>query len=660
MGEHAIWRNLAGRRTGRIQVRVTLIILLALVPLMIGVTWFTLSFQRRDMERLLLQKAEAIASSGAATIGHDWERAIAAGDLTTEEVFDTDYVRFWTFDPASYPGFEGDPRSLDKYHTAYDNYTDEHWQDLLDAYLTSEEINFVVATDVNGYLPTHNRRWSSGDGSPATDRAKRIFDDPVGIAAARNTEPVLHQIYQRPGTGEILWDVSAPIYVNGRHWGAFRVGMELAQNQARVSTAMWRTAAMMGVVVLLVGGVAFGIGHYIARPITRLTEAATQMAAGELEQHVEIPNRDEITVLARTFNTLALQLRETLAGLERRVAERTQGLLTAAEVSSATTAVLDLDELLPQVVELVRERFDLYYVGLFLTDEVDEYAVLRAGSGEAGRAMLARGHRLLIGGDSMIGRCVFTGQADVQFDVGEAAVHSSNPDLPETRSELALPLRAGGEVIGAMTVQSEQEAFFSEEDITVLQTVADQVANAVRNARLFQRLNESLAAERRAYGEMNREMWSDLLRTRPDLGFMSDRRATLPAGGIWRPEMRDALRTGETQVGEGQNALALPIQVRGEVVGVIGGRKPDGTAWTTEEIDLLETLADQLSVALESARLFEDAQRRAAREQLVGEVTGRIRESLNLETVLATAAQEIGEALGLVALEVRLDEDEQA
>jgi GAF domain-containing protein len=211
-----------------------------------------------------------------------------------------------------------------------------------------------------------------------------------------------------------------------------------------------------------------------------------------------------------------------------------------------------------------------------------------------------------------------------------------------------------------MTVQSEQEAFFSEEDITVLQTVANQVANAVRNARLFQRLNESLTAERRAYGEMNREIWSELLRARPDLSFRSDRRATLPTEGVWRPEMRGALQTGETQVGEDENAVALPIKVRDEVVGVIGGRKPDGTAWTTEEIDLLETLADQLSVALESARLFEDAQRRAAREQLVGEVTGRIRESLKLETILETAAHEIGEALGLVALEVRLDEDEQA
>ncbi len=660
MDEHAMALDSTERWMGRLQVRVTLAVIFTLVPLLVVMTWLTLYFQRQDMERLLLEKAESIAISGAANIGYLWERAIADGDLTREQVFDTNYVRFWTYDPATYPEFEGDSQSLDKYHTQYDAYTDEHWQDLLDAYLTSDDIIFTVALDVNGYIPTHNRRWSSGDGNPATDRTKRIFNDPVGITAARNTEPLLQQVYQRPGTGETLWDVSAPIYVYGEHWGVFRVGMELTQNQARVATATWRTVIIMAFVVLIVGGVAWGIGHYVADPIILLTQAALRAAGGDLEQHIDIANRNEITLLAHAFNTMTTQLRETLAGLEHRVAERTQGLLTAAEVSSATTAVLDMDALLPQVVELVRERFNLYYVGVFLTDEAGEYAILRAGSGQAGRAMLARNHRLAIGGDSMIGRCVLRGQADIQLDVGTAAVRFDNPDLPDTRSELALPLRAGSQVIGALTVQSEQEAFFSQEDISVMQTVADQVANAVRNARLFQQVQDSLESERRAYSELTQDAWRNLLQARPDLGFMSNRQTTLQTADVWRPEMKEALRTGQLVPGQdATSTLAIPIKVRNQVVGVIDGRKPDGTEWTPEEITLLAAMTDQLNVALESAQLYQDSQRRAAREQLVGEVTARMRETLDIERILHTAAGELRSRLGLERLVVRLGTPEE-
>ncbi|MFN2108778.1 MAG: GAF domain-containing protein, partial [Anaerolineae bacterium] len=355
---------------------------------------------------------------------------------------------------------------------------------------------------------------------------------------------------------------------------------------------------------------------------------------------------------------MTAQLRETLAGLEQRVAERTQGLLTAAEVSSVTTSELDIEVLLPQVVELVRERFDLYYVGLFLTDEAREYAVLRAGSGEAGRAMLARHHQLRVGGDSMIGRCVLSGQADIQLDVGEAAVRFSNPDLPDTRSELALPLRAGGQVIGAMTVQSEQEAFFSQEDVSVMQTVADQVANAVRNAGLFQQLQESVDAERRAYGELTREAWLTMLQSQTDLGFVSDRRTTVQNVDVWRPEMETALSTGQVVSSSGDvPTLAIPIKVRDQVIGVVDGRKPDGTAWSGEEMDLLQALTEQLSAALEGAQLYRESQSAAVREQLFSQVSERIRQELDLEAVLKTSVDQIQQVLGLEQATIRLVRD---
>lgn len=410
---------------------------------------------------------------------------------------------------------------------------------------------------------------------------------------------------------------------------------------------------------LFIAALVIGVATYAARrmaaPLLNLTATASRISGGQFDLQAPLEGPVEVVDLAQAFNQMTAQLRETLAGLEQRVAERTQGLLTAAEVSSATTAVLDIDELLPQVVELVRERFNLYYVGLFLTDEAGEYAVLHAGSGEAGRAMLARQHRLPIGDTSMIGRCILTGKADIQLDVGEAAVRFSNPDLPDTRSELALPLRAGGQIIGAMTVQSEHEAYFSQEDISVMQTVADQVANAVRNARLFQQVQASLDAERRAFGELSSEAWRNLLRLSSELGFVSDGKNTVKRADVWRSEMQTALQTGQVAFGQGDaSALAMPIKVRDQVIGVIDGRKPAGSAWTPEEIDLLTALTDQLNVALESARLYLETQRAAARERTIGEVTSRIRETLDMQTILRTAAEQMRQVLDLEDLVVHL------
>jgi PAS domain S-box-containing protein len=185
------------------------------------------------------------------------------------------------------------------------------------------------------------------------------------------------------------------------------------------------------------------------------------------------------------------------------LARRSTQLQTAAEVSRAASSILNPDELMRQVVNLVRERFELYYAGLFLVDQTGEWAgeagrwaVLRAGTGEAGRIQLEQGHKLEIGGESMVGWCVANKQARIALDVGEEAVRFENPLLPETRSEMALPLIVRGQVIGAMTVQSTQESAFSDEDIAVLQTMADQLAVAIENARLFEQAQTRAERER--------------------------------------------------------------------------------------------------------------------------------------------------------------------
>jgi PAS domain S-box-containing protein len=192
----------------------------------------------------------------------------------------------------------------------------------------------------------------------------------------------------------------------------------------------------------------------------------------------------QLPLLSTYANQAAIAIEN--ARLFEETRKRAGQLQTAAEVSRAASSILDPDELLRQAVDLIQRRFDLYYSGIFLVDEAGQYAVLRAGTGEAGRKMLERGHRLEVGGESMIGWCVANAQARIALDVGQEAVRFENPLLPDTRSEMALPLISRGRVIGAVTVQSSEEAAFSAEDITVLQSVADQLANAIENAHLLE------------------------------------------------------------------------------------------------------------------------------------------------------------------------------
>ena len=183
--------------------------------------------------------------------------------------------------------------------------------------------------------------------------------------------------------------------------------------------------------------------------------------------------------------TTRKQAEEEQADLISVMTKRTIQLQTAAEVSSATSSILDINKLLPAVAELIRNHFDYYYVGIFLIDDSKQWAILSAATGEMGKQMLDAGHRLAVGDSSMIGWSILHGQARIALDVGKDAVRFRNPYLPMTRSEMALPLITHGEVIGAMTIQSEIQAAFSRVDITALQTMADQSANAIENARLF-------------------------------------------------------------------------------------------------------------------------------------------------------------------------------
>jgi GAF domain-containing protein len=349
--------------------------------------------------------------------------------------------------------------------------------------------------------------------------------------------------------------------------------------------------------------------------------------------------------------------------LEQRVLERTSEierraryLEATAIVSREVNIVLDVEELLERVVQLISDQFGFYHTGLFLLDQQAQWAVLRAASSEGGRRMLVRGHRLRVGQQGVVGWVADHGEHRIALDVGQDAVYFDNPDLPETRSEMALPLRARGEILGVLDVQSTEAGLFGAEDVSALQALADQVALAISNARLFEQAEAALLAERKIQGERMHEAWRDLIRTAGQVGFVSDYRGTTVADGEWGPRMWTAVQNGETAFSASdRRALAVPVKVRGQTVGAIDAYQPvDGGEWTTEQREILETLAERVGVALESAQLYQEAQGAAAREQLAMRISQRIREALDVEDILRVTSNALGRELDAQQVMVRL------
>jgi GAF domain-containing protein len=260
---------------------------------------------------------------------------------------------------------------------------------------------------------------------------------------------------------------------------------------------------------------------------------------------------------------------------------------------------------------------------------------------------LARGHRIRIS-RGMVGWSVANAEARVALEAGGDSVRLATAELPETRSEAAIPLRSRGQVLGALTVQDTRLGAFEKAAITVLQMMADQVAVALDNARLFVESQQALEAERRAYGELSRRAWRELLHVQPKLNFLSNQRGVTSLDEQPRPEIEIALRTGQVTPGDDNLiSLAMPVEIRGQVIGAVGGRKAQKAGeWTVEEIALMQTLTDQLGVALESARLYQDTQRRAARERLTREITNELHRATSAEGIVQTAVDALFEVLG--------------
>jgi GAF domain-containing protein/HAMP domain-containing protein len=411
-----------------------------------------------------------------------------------------------------------------------------------------------------------------------------------------------------------------------------------------------------GAILVLTVIIVLIITNYLSRPLRDLTTSVQNISAGNWDTSFPEFREDEIGVVGKTFQEMAKRLRETLSTLEKRVEDRTRALArraeqlrAAAEVGNAAVTIRDLNELLSEVTHLISDRFNFYHVGIFLLNPTGEYAVLQAANSVGGQRMLRRGHRLKVGEVGIVGYVTDQKEARIALDVGKDAVFFDNPDLPETRSEMALPLIIGDQLLGALDVQSKTPQAFSEEDIEILEVLADQIAVAIQNARLFEENQSALEAARRAYQETTMEAWGELLRTQPQLGYLANPQMLQPANNQdERPEiMETALETGEITYGE-DATVAIPIKIRDQVLGAVRLEKDDPqTPWTEDEIEVMSSIADQLSIALDSARLYSDTQRRAERERLVTEITTKIRSTTEPDQMLQIAVNELKNVLNV-------------
>jgi GAF domain-containing protein/HAMP domain-containing protein len=461
----------------------------------------------------------------------------------------------------------------------------------------------------------------------------------------------------------------APIPANGYSVGVvvpvaeLQTALVVARNETRDQIQSNTQLAIVLLVGLLIAAVAIslGIGGIISAPIVRLTETANQIVDGDLAARANITSRDETGVLSLAFNTMTSRLRETLTGLEQRVNERTSELLTAnkkieqralqfegiAKVARTISSTRDLDALLPQIATAISRQLGYYHVGIFLIDPGKEYAVLSATNSDGGAKMLAGNHRLKVGETGIVGFVTGTGRPRVALDTGADSVFFNNPLLPDTRSEIALPLLAEKEVIGALDVQSTLPDAFDQEDISILTTLADQVSIAIQNAKQYEENKRALAESEALSRMFVRSGWLEFMKSRKITGIRhSGARATLlyakkGGNGADEPDPIENLSRSRSR----NVTLSLPISLRGEHIGTVEVRAPGHRQWTPDELDIVSAILDRAALALENARLLEESQKRAAKERVIGEISSKISAQSSIKELLKTAALELSRTL---------------
>lgn len=425
------------------------------------------------------------------------------------------------------------------------------------------------------------------------------------------------------------------------------------------------------VVAIAIAAVAIS-ARTIADPIKILAQTTESFAAGKLSVRAMVDREDEIGALAKAYNQMARQLQEIIGKLEQRVADRTKDLenqtlrlRVAAEIARDAASARDLNELLTRAADLIISRFNFYHIGIFLLDNNKEYAILVASPTAAGSQMIENNHKLRVGEVGIVGHVSATGEPRIVLNTGADVAFFNNPHLPHTRSEMALPLKAENNIIGVLDVQSDQPQAFNEDDVAIMQVMADQLATAIERTRLLQEVERNLKELESAYGQFTRDNWRRLTdqTATGSLGYRFDNVRLERITEL--PLLADeALKMGKTINSNGRyseqqkdRSIAIPIKLRGQTVGVVSLKLKEG--YDSNTISIVESAVERLAFSMESARLYEEARLRADREQSISRVTTAISASTGYEQILQTTVREISNILGDTEVAIQILDEPQ-
>jgi GAF domain-containing protein/HAMP domain-containing protein len=416
-------------------------------------------------------------------------------------------------------------------------------------------------------------------------------------------------------------------------------------------------------ILLFVAVLAGGAGIYASRrltaPLFNLTSTATRIAGGELDLEVQPQGPTEIVHLATAFNSMTQQLRELINSLEQRIEARTQRLETVATLSERLVAILNVDELLAEMVSQIKNTFGYYHAHVYLLDERGQNLIMAQGAGQAGAEMKARGHSIpLDAPHSLVARAARTGEIVRVDNVREAEDWLPNPLLPETYSEMAVPIVLEGQVVGVLDVQQNKIAGLDEGDANLLRSLVNQVAIAIHNARLFNQVEKALADAYAAQERYIEQSWnktkfapqsSQYLYAHPDAPPLDEVKVQALAEArqqfVDQTQPRVLLTGGHETPAQ---SLVAPVQWGSKTIGKLQLYTANRTQpWHEDDLAVIEAVMEQLAQTAENLRLFEETRQTADYERLFGEITRKIRQAPNLEALSKIAAETISNVLGV-------------
>jgi GAF domain-containing protein len=423
------------------------------------------------------------------------------------------------------------------------------------------------------------------------------------------------------------------------------------------ATVFYDNVWVVPVTLAVLAGLVFIIWRDISTPLKIAQDIAVAGIEGDLEFEIPAVTRSDILGdLTRDMVRSRSQIQDSFTALSQRLETRQRDIQATQEVGRFASNQRDLQTLMDEVVNLITNVFpNIYHAQIFLNDGANEFSVLRASTGDAGRQLLARGHRLPIGGQSVIGRTTSEGRITAVLDTDSSDVHRKNDLLPNTRAELAIPLRIGQQIIGALDVQSLSANTFTEDQIITLQSMSDQIAISLENARLYQESIKALEEIARTNRDNTAAAWREHLfgaRTQ-EITAWDGRRTAVDS----EPLRQQAIRTGITQIGgitpTRTIPIAVPIKLRGQTLGAVLWELPL-VEYSDDKVALAEELVNRLAVSLDNARLFEESQRAAERERVVNDIAAKITGQTDIDSILQTAVREVGKAIGTDNVNVRL------